>query len=44
MVLKTPGPKDVMMDEEEERTEPMTPWIETNYNDVNDTPKEIGFA
>jgi hypothetical protein len=36
--------KDVLMDEEEEGMEPMTPWIETSYNDANNTPKEIGFA
>jgi hypothetical protein len=32
-MLKTPCPKDVMMDEEKEGTEPtMTPRIETGYN------------
>jgi hypothetical protein len=32
------------MDEEEEGTELVTPWIKTSCNDVHNTPKGIGFA
>ncbi len=33
-----------MTDEEEENLEPATPRTKIGSNDVNSTPKEVGFA
>ncbi len=41
-VPKTMCPKDVVMDEEEDGTEPTTTRIEIGCNDVNSTHKKIG--
>jgi hypothetical protein len=40
MVPKTPCPKDVLIDEEEENTEPMTPRAKMGYNDVSNTTRK----
>jgi hypothetical protein len=42
IVPKTLCLEDVVMDEEEEGTEPMTLEIETGCNDVSSTHKKIG--
>jgi len=41
-VPKTLRPKDVLMDEEEDGTEPTTSNIEIGCNNVNNTQKKIG--
>ncbi len=41
---KTPCPKDVMTDEEEENIELVTPKTEMGYNDVSNTTRKIGFT
>ncbi len=39
---ETPCPKDAVTNEEEEGTKPTTLKTKMNYNDANNTPREIG--
>jgi hypothetical protein len=42
MVPKAPCPEDVVMDEKEKCTKLTTLRTKLNYNDANNTPREIG--
>lgn len=44
MMLDTPCPKDAMTNKEEEGTKPITLETKMDYNDANNTPREIGFT
>jgi hypothetical protein len=41
---KITHPRDMMIDSYKEEEKSTTPWLEMGSNDVNITPREIGFA